>query len=74
MFVQGVRYLQPIDESECRDILTITGDLGELALEEADVGFEVITLPYLDGEEVMTILLGLPMRCELSEERFSYIL
>ena len=37
VLVKGVRNLQPVDECECRDILTAVGDFGELALEEADV-------------------------------------
>ena len=72
MFVQGVRDLQLTDERECRDVHTIVGDLDQLTLEESDVGFGAITLPHLDGEEVMVILLGLPVRCVLGEECFGY--
>ena len=32
MFVQGVRDLQPVDEYEYRDVLTVVGDLGQFAL------------------------------------------
>ena len=44
-----------------------------MALEEADVGFEAVVLPHLSDEEVMVVL-GLPVRCVLGEERFSYVL
>ena len=50
--------LQPADECEFRCLLTTAGDLGELALKEIDVGFEVVSRPYLDGEEVVTTPLG----------------
>ena len=37
VLVQEVRNLQPTDECEYRDVLTIVGDFGVLALEETDV-------------------------------------
>ena len=53
--------------NECRDVLTAVGDLGQLALEVADVRFEAITLPHLDREEVMAVFLGLLEGCVLGE-------
>ena len=70
MFVQGMTNLQLADECECRDVLTTVGDLDQLALEVADVRFEAITLPHLDGEEVMIVFLGLLAGCVLGEECF----
>ena len=74
MFAQGVRDLQLADERECRDVLTTAGDLGELALEEADVGFEVVTLPHLDNKKPVVVSLKLSPRCVLREEGFSHLL
>ena len=34
---------------------------------------EAATLPHLDGEEVIVILIGLLARDVLSEERFGYL-
>jgi len=62
------------NERECRDVFTAVGDLGELALDEANVRLEAVILPHLDGEEVVAILLGLLTRGVLSEERFNYLL
>ena len=45
MFVQGVRTCSPLMKCEYRDILTAVGSFGQLALEVADVGLEV--MPYL---------------------------
>ena len=59
VLVRGVRDLQFVDERECRYIFTAVENLGKLVLEVADIGLEVITLPYFDGEEVV-VLLGLP--------------
>ena len=59
ILVQGVRNLQPADERESIDIFTAIRDLGELALEQADVRLEAVTLPHLKGEEVMVVLLDL---------------
>jgi len=42
VFVQRVSDLQPIDKHKRRYLLTIIGNLGELALDEIDVGFEAI--------------------------------
>jgi len=53
-----VRDLQPADECECRYILIADGNLGKLALEVVDVGLEDVTLPYLDGNEVIVVLLS----------------
>jgi len=46
----------------------------ELALKEADVKLENVTLLHLDGEEVVAIPLGFLARSVLSEERFNYLL
>jgi len=54
--------MQPTDECEYRDIFITVGNLDKVALEVADVGYEVITLPHLDREGVMVVLLGLPAR------------
>ena len=40
------------------DILITVGDLDRLALKVADVGFEAVALPHLDGEEMMVVLLA----------------
>ena len=74
MLVQRVRDLQPADASECRDVRTAVGDLGQLALEVADVGFEAVVLPLLDGEKVVVVRLCLLARCVLDEERFRHLL
>jgi len=66
--------LQPADECKCRDILIAVENLNQLALEVADVGFEIVTLSHLDGEKVMIVSLRLPARCVLGEERFGYLL
>ena len=58
-FVQGVSDLQPADECERRDLFTAIRDFGKLALKDVDVRFETVSLPHLDEEEVMVILLGL---------------
>ena len=47
VFVQWVRDLQSSDECECRDIFTAVENLGKLALEVPNVGFEAVTLPIL---------------------------
>ena len=49
MFVHEVKDLQPADEREYRDVLTVVRDLGQLALKVADVRFEAATLPHLVG-------------------------
>ena len=43
-------------------------------MKEADVGFEAITLPYLDREAMMVVLIGLLARGILSEKCFGYLL
>jgi len=35
--VHGVRNLQPVDERECRDVLSAVGDFSKLALEEVNI-------------------------------------
>jgi len=74
MLIQGVRNLQPTNERECRDVLTVVGDFGELVLEESDVWFKIVALPHLDGEEMMVVLLGHLARDVLSEKHFGYLL
>ena len=37
VFVQRVRNMHPADECECRDVLTVVRDFGELTLKEADI-------------------------------------
>ena len=51
-----------------QSILITVGNFGKLALKVADVRLETVTLPHLDGEEVIVVLLGLPTRSVLSEE------
>ena len=58
---QRVRDLQSADEHECRCIFIVVENFGKLALEVADVGFEIVTMPHFDGEEVVIVLLGLPV-------------
>jgi len=53
-----VRDLQPADECECRDILTAVRNLGKLALGVDDEGLEAITLPHLNKEEMVVVLLA----------------
>ena len=55
------------------DIFTAVENLDKLALKEADVELEAVTLPYLDEEEVMMILLSLLVEGVLSEECLSYL-
>ena len=69
-----MRNLQPADECECRDILTIVGNFDQLALEVTYVGLEAVALSHFDSEEVVVILFGLLARGVLSEERFGYLL
>jgi len=69
-----VRDLHPIDEHECGDVLAAVGDLGQLALEVADVRFEVIILPLLDGEKMVIVPLNLTSRCVLGEEFLGHLL
>ena len=68
-----MRDLQSADLCECRGVLTAVGNFGEMALEEASVGFEAITLPHFDKEEVLVVLLSLLTRGVLSEEYFNYL-
>jgi len=62
--------LQPTDECVCRYFLTAIEDLGELILEEVDVGFEAISWPHFDGEEVMATPLRFLASSILCEEGF----
>jgi len=66
--------LQPADECECTYILTTVANLSKLALKVVDVGLEAITMPYLNREELIVVLLGLPVRGILSEKHFGYLL
>ena len=68
VLVQRVRDLQPADKCECCYLLTTVGDLGELALEEIDVGFEAISWPQLDREKLVTTPLGFLASGVLCEE------
>ena len=65
--------MQSADERECRDILPAVGDLGQLALEVANVRFEVVALSHLDNEKVVVILLSLPAKCVLGEKRLRHL-
>ena len=49
-------------------------NFGKLALEEADVELEAVTLPHLDGKEVVVVLLGLSTGGVWSEEHLDYLL
>jgi len=62
--------LHPIDECECRYVLTAVGDLDQLALVVVDVRFEAFALHHLDGEETVVVPLSFQARCVLGEERF----
>ena len=66
--LQEVCDLQPTDECEYRYLLTTIEDHSELALEEINVGFEVVSLPHLDGEEVVTTHFGFLANGVLCEE------
>ena len=74
VFVQGVRDLQPADERECGDVLIAVEDLGQLALKVANIRFEDVALPHVDGEKVVVVLLSLPARCVLGKKRFGHLL
>ena len=66
--------MQPTDDCEYRDILTTVEKLGQLVLEAANIGLEVVTLSYFDREKVVIVLLGFSARGVLSKERLSYLL
>jgi len=70
----GLRDLQSADERESRYIFTAVEYFDKLVLEVADVRLEAVTLPYLDREEVVVVLLSLPARSILSDERLGYLL
>jgi len=72
-FVQGVSNLQPTDECERRDLFTAIRDFDMWDLKEVDVELEDVSLPYLDGEEVMAILLVLLARGILGEECLGHL-
>ena len=69
-----MRDRQFADERKCRYIFTTVGNLNELVLKVTDVGLEVVTQPHFDGEEVVVILLGLPVEDVLGEKRLGYLL
>ena len=48
--------LQLADECECHYLLTTVEDIGELVLEEIDIGFETVSRSHLNREEVVTTL------------------
>ena len=60
--------MQSADECECRDILTAIRDFGQLALEVSNLGLEAVTLPHLNNEKMLIVLLGFPASCVLGEE------
>ena len=74
VLVWRVRKLQFAVERECRDIFTVVENLGEVVLKVADVRLDAVALSYFDSEVVVIILLGLPARGVLGEERLSYLL
>ena len=74
ILLQEARDLQSADEREYGDVLIAIGDLGQLALEVADVRFEVIALPHLDGEKMVVVPFSLSARCVLSGECFRHVL
>jgi len=74
MFVQRMRDLQPANECKCRNILTIVGEFGQLALKVANVRFEVVTLPHPDSKKMMVVPLTLQEKYVLGEEHFGYLL
>jgi len=39
-----------------------------------DVGFEAVTQPYLDSDNVVIVPLSLPLRYVIGKERFRYLL
>jgi len=45
-----------------------------LALKVADIRFEVIALPHLDGEKMMVVSLSLSARCIQGEKHFRQFL
>ena len=51
--------MQSADEHECKDILTVVENFGQLALEVVDIGLEIVALPHFDGEKVVFVLPGL---------------
>ena len=66
--------MQSADERKCRDIFITVGNLGELVLKVANVRLEVVALSHFDSEEVVIILLDLPVGGILGEKRFGYLL
>jgi len=66
--------LQRADERKCGDVLTAIRELGQLALEIADIRFEAIVLPHLDWENLVVVSLSLLARCVLGDEHFRHLL
>ena len=73
VIVQGMRDLHPTNEHERGDVLTTVGDFGQLALEVADIRFEIVALPYLDSEKIVIVSLSLPAGCILGEEQLGHL-
>ena len=63
-----MRGLQPANECECRYLLTIVEDFGQLALKEVDIGLEAVPEPHLDRDELITTTLGFLARGVLCEK------
>ena len=55
-----MRDLQSANEREYRYIFIVVENLGKLALEVANVGLEVVTLPHFGGEEAWLFFLASP--------------
>ena len=69
-----MRNLQFTDECECIDIFTAVENFDELVLKVTDVRLEIVDLSNFDSEEMVVILLSLPARGVLGDERFDYFL
>jgi len=54
-----MRDLQPVNEREYGDVPTTVEDLGQLALEVADVRYEHVALPHLNGEKIVVVSFSL---------------
>ena len=63
----------PLIQCERKDLFTANREFGKLALKEVEVEFEVVSLPHLDGKEVMTILLSLMTRGILGKKCFNHL-
>ena len=62
-----MRDLRPTNKHDRRYLAAIEG-LGELALEEINVGFDAISWPHFNGEEVVATPLGFLVSIILCEE------